>query len=92
MMESTLPEGLKVWYEYGETQFAPSGRRLPIVQVRGLDDYRKLAFRRYTRAHVVEAESRREVATGIAVCNPRDNFCKATGRAKSLGRALSTLA
>jgi hypothetical protein len=90
-MEPTLPEGLKVWYEYGRTQFAPSGRRLPIAQLRGLDDD-YLFDRRYTRAHVVEAESRREVATGIAVCNPRDNFCKATGRAKSLGRALSTLA
>lgn len=31
------------------------------------------------------------VGTGISVCHPNDNFCKATGRKKSLAYAINTL-
>ncbi len=40
-----------------------------------------------TVAHVREGERR---STGVALCNPVDNFNKATGRVKALGRALAS--
>jgi hypothetical protein len=77
-----LPEGLKVWFEYTQTMYAPKGRLLP-------DAWRD---RRCVIAHVVDAETHEEVSCGMAVCNPVDQFVRRVGRTKALGRALGELA
>jgi hypothetical protein len=75
MSQLEIPEGHKVWYEYGVTNITPNGRRLYGVA------------RRFVRAHLVNAD-REEVAVGMAVCNPVDPFVKKIGRTKALARAL----
>jgi hypothetical protein len=39
----------------------------------------------------VENDKNEIVALGYAICSPRDNFCRADGRVKSLGRAVAAL-
>jgi hypothetical protein len=83
-MTPELPDGLKVWFEYTETRVSPKGRSLALIPPGG--------YRRSVIAHVVDAETREQVATGTAVCNPCDQFVRKVGRAKALGRALGELA
>jgi hypothetical protein len=85
-MTPELPDGLKVWFEYAVTFTSPKGRQLPF------DGFGDSYFRRCVVAHVVDAETREEVAQGVAVCNPVDQFVRKVGRAKALGRALGELA
>ena len=40
---------------------------------------------------MIEDENRATKARGFSICSHRDNFCKATGRIKSLGRAVAAL-
>lgn len=74
-----VPDGYKVWYEYGLTDQAPDGHQ-----------FRDWRPRRFIRAHIVD-EDKVEVATGIAVCSRADQFVKRIGRDKALGRAVQSL-
>lgn len=76
-MKREVPEGLKVRYVRGWTNYSPKSRMLPNTS-------------RYTSAIVID-ENDAVVAEGHAVCCPRDHFNKRLGREIALGRALKTL-
>jgi hypothetical protein len=66
--QQLLPENYKVWYEYGETPYTPSGRTvygdLHYIDARNAPQHRTVT------AHVLN-DSGEEIATGTAVCNER---------------------
>lgn len=88
-MRYELPDGLKVWYEYGVTTVTPAGRDITVAVNNELSEP---ALHRCITAHVVN-DQREEVAQGMSVCNEqKDQFCKNIGRDIARGRAAKSLA
>lgn len=46
-------------------------------------------YHRYTTCRIMRGDV--IVAEGMAICHPKDNFCRDTGRKLALARALQTL-